>query len=268
MSKDWKLVPVRSLKGKLAVYGIYNLKTFYFNHIKDVSRYLSLFQFWRQLDRISSPLFHGRRSGLTLTLRHKVLLNLESQAIFVVFSQQTHNSLQNGRGTTNLWFLWALRPIQKWNFKGKNSKTCLLLAKGFISTKKDHTFKNQIHIKRNDLLVTKRRVHRKPPYLASWYRPGTSSRPLSAMKVSRPQQRIKPVEKWGKPAANDISVGIEAPDDDPWYSLGDKTGSEAEVDKPTNWSEPSDSAFRKEEPSFTVLNENKTLKGSVSIKTR
>ena len=88
------------------------------------------------------------------------------------------------------------------------------------------------------------------------------------MKVSRPQQRMKPVEKWGKPAANDISVGIEATDDDPWYSLGDKTGSEAEVDKPTNWSEPSDSAFRKEEPSFTVLNENKTLKCSISIKTR
>ena len=86
------------------------------------------------------------------------------------------------------------------------------------------------------------------------------------MKVSRPQQRMKPVEKWGKPAANDISVGMEAPDDDPWYSLGDKTGSDAEVDKPRNWSEPSDSAFRKEEPSFTVLNENKTRKGTISIK--
>lgn len=86
------------------------------------------------------------------------------------------------------------------------------------------------------------------------------------MKVSRPQQRMKPVEKWGKPAANDISVGIEAPDDDPWCSLGDKTGSEAEKDKPTNWSEPSDSAFRKEGPSLTVLKENKTYNGSTSIK--
>lgn len=52
-------------------------------------------------------------------------------------------------------------------------------------------------------------------HLASWYLPVTSNKPLSAIKVSLPQQRMKPVEKWGKPAANDVRVGIAAPDDGP-----------------------------------------------------
>lgn len=42
-------------------------------------------------------------------------------------------------------------------------------------------------------------------YLASSKRPVTNSRPLNAMKVSRPQQRMNPVAKCGRPAANEPS---------------------------------------------------------------
>ena len=76
------------------------------------------------------------------------------------------------------------------------------------------------------------------------------------MKVSLPQHLMKPVEKWGKPAAIDISVGIADPDVGPWYSLGDRTGSEDEPHKPTNWSEPRERVLRKDEPFLTKLRQN------------
>ena len=76
------------------------------------------------------------------------------------------------------------------------------------------------------------------------------------MKVSLPQHLMKPVEKWGKPAAIDISVGIADPDVGPWYSLGDRTGSEDEPHKPTNWSEPRARVLRKDEPFLTKLRQN------------
>ena len=76
------------------------------------------------------------------------------------------------------------------------------------------------------------------------------------MKVSLPQHLMKPVEKWGKPAAIDISVGIADPDVGPWYSLGDRTGSEEEPHKPTNWSEPRERVLRKDEPFLTKLRQN------------
>ena len=76
------------------------------------------------------------------------------------------------------------------------------------------------------------------------------------MKVSLPQHLMKPVEKWGKPAAIDISVGIADPDVGPWYSLGDRTGSEEEPHKPTNWSEPRARVLRKDEPLLTKLRQN------------
>ena len=76
------------------------------------------------------------------------------------------------------------------------------------------------------------------------------------MKVSLPQHLMKPVEKWGKPAAIDISVGIADPDVGPWYSLGDRTGSEDEPHKPTNWSEPRARVLRNDEPFLTKLRQN------------
>lgn len=76
------------------------------------------------------------------------------------------------------------------------------------------------------------------------------------MNVSLPQHLMKPVEKWGRPAAIDISVGIADPDVGPWYSLGDRTGSEDEPHKPTNWSEPRARVLRKDEPFLTKLRQN------------
>ena len=76
------------------------------------------------------------------------------------------------------------------------------------------------------------------------------------MKVSLPQHLMKPVEKWGRPAAIDISVGIADPDVGPWYSLGERTGSEDEPHKPTNWSEPRARVLRNDEPFLTKLRQN------------
>ena len=65
------------------------------------------------------------------------------------------------------------------------------------------------------LIKSERIAQNSETHLASWYLPVTSNKPLSAIKVSLPQQRMKPVEKWGKPAASDVKVGIAAPDDGP-----------------------------------------------------
>lgn len=70
---------------------------------------------------------------------------------------------------------------------------------------------------------------------------------------------MKPEEKWGKPAANDIRVGMSAPDDGPWYSWGDRAGSEAVRDRPTNWREPSERALRNDEPFWTKLKKMEIL---------
>ena len=41
---------------------------------------------------------------------------------------------------------------------------------------------------------------------------------------------------------------MSAPDDGPGYSWGDRAGSEAVRDRPTNWREPSERALRNDEP--------------------
>lgn len=94
-------------------------------------------------------------------------------------------------------------------------------------------------------------------YLASSYRPVTSINPRNAMKVSRPQQRIKPVEKWGKPAAMEGSG--KAPSPETGISWGDRAGSDADCVIHKNCAEPRDNALTNDEPSTTKLQGEKRI---------
>ena len=89
-------------------------------------------------------------------------------------------------------------------------------------------------------------------YLASSYRPVTSISPRRAMNVSRPQQRMTPVEKCGNPAASDGNDN-GASELDAGYSWGDSSGSGEDRVRPRNWTEPRDSAWTNDGPSRTKL---------------
>ena len=80
-------------------------------------------------------------------------------------------------------------------------------------------------------------------YQASSYLSVTSRSPLRAMKVSRPQHLMNPVEKWGSPAANE-AVGS---------SSGEDGGSWAELLTPQSWTEPRARLWMKDEPFWTNL---------------
>ena len=56
-------------------------------------------------------------------------------------------------------------------------------------------------------------------YQASSYLSVTSRSPLRAMKVSRPQHLMNPVEKWGSPAANEAMGSSSGVDGGSWAEL-------------------------------------------------
>ncbi len=84
-------------------------------------------------------------------------------------------------------------------------------------------------------------------YQASSYLSVMSRSPLRAMKVSRPQHLMNPVEKWGSPAANE-AVGS---------SSGVDGGSWAELLTPQSWIEPRARLWMKDEPFWTNLFERR-----------
>ena len=86
-------------------------------------------------------------------------------------------------------------------------------------------------------------------YLASWNRPVVINNPRREMKVSRPQQRMNPVEKCGRPAARQ-------PAD---CSPGRAEGKVAEHVSPCSWMEPIANALTRDEPFWTKLKYKRTI---------
>lgn len=88
-------------------------------------------------------------------------------------------------------------------------------------------------------------------YLASWNLPVAIKSPLRAMKVSLPQLRMYPEEKWGRPAA---TVGVSATPKSGWTvgigseRFGDMGGRSADLRMAVCCTDPSARYFMKLEP--------------------
>ena len=75
------------------------------------------------------------------------------------------------------------------------------------------------------------------------YLPVTSSSPLSAIKVSRPQHLMNPVEKWGRPAAREAEGSTEGRGGGRW----------AEWQSPKICTDPRARSVSREEPCWMNL---------------
>ena len=92
-------------------------------------------------------------------------------------------------------------------------------------------------------------------YYASSKRSVTKSMPLRAMNVSLPQHLMKPVEKWGRPAAREAHGSSSEFGGGRW----------AEQHTLYNCTEPKASLFTNEEPSATNLQRTLATNANASL---